>query len=91
MSYTKNEKIAFYNERKLENTKTWLMFLILGWCYGNFGQMGKQILFYLTFGGCGIWTLITLLNFNNMIKQHNLAIANELELDEQDIKMLGLK
>lgn len=88
--YSKNEKLSFYNERKLESSKTWLLFLLLGWYYGSIGQIGKQILFYLTLGGLGIWTLYVLFTLNGNIKKYNKNIAKQVGLNEEDILMLGL-
>ena len=52
-------KEAIYNGRKVSKSKTWLLFLFLGWSYGAFDKIGKQILFYCTAGGFGLWTLYT--------------------------------
>jgi hypothetical protein len=38
-------------------------------------KIGKQILFYLTLGGCGIWTLYRLFTLNGAIKEYNKKIA----------------
>lgn len=88
--YSKNEKLSFYNERKLESSKMWILFLFLGWSYGSMGQMGRQIFFYLTFGGLGLWTLYVLFTLNSKVKRYNRDIARQLGLDKEDITMLGL-
>lgn len=88
--YNKNEKLSFYNERKLESGRMWILFLFLGWSYGSMGQMSKQIFFYLTLGGLGLWTLYVLFTLSDKIKKHNKNIARQVGLNEEDILMLGL-
>jgi hypothetical protein len=80
VEYNRNEKLSFYNERKLETGKTWILFLLLGWYYGSINKIGKQILFYLTLGGLGVWTLYLLFTLNGNIKKHNIHIAKQVGL-----------
>lgn len=54
-------------------------------------QMGKQIAYYLTFGGLGIWTLVRLFTLNSAIEQYNTSIADRIGLSEEEKGMLGLK
>lgn len=89
-NYSRNEKLSFYNERKLESGKMWILFLFMGWSYGSMNQMAKQIFYYLTIGGFGLWTLYVLFTLSGKIKKHNLKVAREVGLEEEDIKMLGL-
>ena len=89
-NYSKNEKLSFYNERKLDSGKMWILFLFLGWSYGSMGQMGKQIFFYLTLGGLGLWTLYVLFTLNGKIKKLNKNVATQVGLSEEDVSMLGL-
>ena len=88
--YSKNEKLLFYNERKVNSGKAWLLFMFLGWSYGSLGKIGKQIFYYLTIGGLGLWTLYVLFTLNGKIKGYNRNVAKEVGLDEEDITMLGL-
>jgi hypothetical protein len=88
--YNKNEKLSFYNERKLESGKMWILFLFLGWSYGSMGQMGKQIFFYLTLGGFGLWMLYVLFTLSSKVKKFNKNVARQVGLNEEDIAMLGL-
>jgi hypothetical protein len=90
MTYTKNESLNFYNERKVDKTKMWLLFLFAGWSYGSLGQTAKQVFFYLTLGGLGLWTLYVLFTLSGKITKHNRKIATDLGLDEKDMVMLGL-
>jgi len=84
------DKLLIYNQRSINATSTWLLFLFLGWSYGSMGQVGKQILFYLTLGGFGIWTLLRLFNLNGAIKDYNKKIAAEVGMDNQEMAILGL-
>ena len=88
--YNKNEKLAFYNQSKLDASKIWLLFLLLGWSYGSMGQMGKQILYYLTIGGLGIWAIYWLFTLNGKVKKYNRDIALRVGLDATDLLMLGI-
>lgn len=88
--YSKNEKLNFYNERKLDSSKMWFLFLFFGWSYGSLKQMGKQIGFYLTFGGFGLWTLYVLFTLSGKVKKYNKEVARQVGLEESDVTMLGL-
>ena len=88
--YNRNEKINFFNQRKVESSKAWLLFLLLGWSYGSLGSMGKQIFFYLTIGGLGLWGFYVLFTLNSKVKKHNKEIAKQIGLSHSDIEMLGL-
>jgi len=69
-------KEIIYEMRKAKNV--WLTFFFLGWSYGSLGQMGKQIAFYLTLGGFGLWTLYVLFTLSGKIKRYNRNIRLEL-------------
>ena len=84
------DKNMAYNAQKLDSGKTWILFLFLGWSYGSMDQMGKQILFYLTFGGLGVWTLIRLFTLSGAIKEYNRAVAMRLGFDNSELGQLGL-
>lgn len=84
------DKLFIYNERKLGSTNMWLLFLLLGWSYGSMGNMGKQILFYVTFGGLGIWSLYVLFTLNDKVKQYNKDIAIQAGFSNEELLMMGL-
>ena len=75
------DKQFTYNERKANPTLIWLLFLFLWWSYGSLGSIGTQILYYITLGGLGIWTLIRLFTLNGAIRDYNKKIAMELGFD----------
>jgi len=83
-------EIDIYNNKKVDSTKIWLMFIFLGWSYGSLGSMGKQVLFYLTLGGFGIWTFIRLFTLGGSIKKCNKKIAIDSGLSSDDMLKLGL-
>ena len=82
--------IHLYQSQKADSTKIWLLFIFLGWSYGSLGQMTKQVLFYLTFGGLGIWAIVRIFTLNKAIKQYNRKVAERVGLSEQEQKQLGL-
>ena len=79
-----------YKNRSLGKTKTWLLFLFFGWSYGSMNQIGKKILFYLTFGGFGFWAFWVLITLNKKIKEHNKVVALECGFDLEDLIKYGL-
>lgn len=79
-----------YNTQKADNSKLWLLFLLLGWSYGSLGSIGKQVLFYLTFGGLGMWALYRMFTLNKAIKKYNRQIAINCGLDSNELLKLNL-
>ena len=84
------EKIMIYNDRKANSSTIWVLFLFLGWSYGSLGQIGLQILYYLTLGGLGLWTLIRLFTLSGAIKDYNRKIAYEVGLTAEQMRSLGI-
>jgi hypothetical protein len=84
------EKLMMYNTVKLSEGKIWLLFLLCGWSYGSMNQMGKQILFYITFGGCFFWMFYRMVTLNSKIKEYNRKKAIEIGMTSQELSMLGL-
>jgi hypothetical protein len=84
------DKQFAYQQRVLNPSTMWLLFLILGWSYGSMGKMGKQILYYITFGGLLIWFFYRLFTLNGAIKKYNKQIAYECGFTNEEIIQLGL-
>ena len=84
------DKQFTFNERKASPTLIWLLFLFLGWSYGSLGKIGTQILYYITIGGLGVWTLIRLFTLQGAIRDYNKKIAMELGFDNAELVQLGL-
>ncbi len=90
MSETNTQNLLIYNSRKQSSGTIWLLFLFLGWSYGSLGSMVKQIFYYLTLGGFGMWTIYRLITLNGAIKKYNRKVAMEVGLNADDILKLGL-
>jgi len=84
------DKQFTYNERKANPTLIWILFLFLGWSYGSLGSIGKQILFYITVGGFGIWAIIRLFTLQGAIRDYNKKIAMELGFSNEELVKMGL-
>ena len=79
-----------YNAQKLNGQTIWLTFLLAGWSYGSMGQIAKQIFFYLTIGGFGLWTMYRLFTLNKAVKSYNKKVAINCGLTSEDLIKLGL-
>jgi len=85
-----NTRLLMYLSQKQDKSTIWLLFLFLGWSYGSLGKIGIQILYYLTCGGLGVWTLIRLFTLNDAIDGYNFNIAVKLGFTEKEIADLGI-
>lgn len=83
-------KLMAYESRKANPTTVWLLFLFLGWSYGSLDKVGIQILYYVTLGGLGIWTIVRLFTLNGAIKTYNRKIAGQVGLESQEMVTLNL-
>ena len=88
--YSTSEKLIIYNSIKLDTSMTWILFLMFGWSYGSIGQYWKQIFYYLTFGGMGIWTLYLVFTLQGKIKKYNGEIADKMQMEADDRIMLNI-
>lgn len=79
-----------YNTQKVNEQTVWLTFLLAGWSYGSMGELGKQIFFYLTFGGFSLWAIYRLFTLGRAIKNHNKSVAIKCGLTSEDLIKLGL-
>ena len=83
-------KILLAQNQLANKTTTWLLFLFLGWSYGSLGKIGLQILYYITIGGLGLWTLIRFFTLNGAIKKYNKNICIRLGLSADEMLMLDV-
>lgn len=83
-------KLLAYESRKANPTNIWLLFIFLGWSYGSLDKVGLQILFYITLGGLGVWTIIRLFTLNDAIKSYNRKIALQLGFNQDELYTLNL-
>lgn len=84
------DKQFAYQQRSLNPSTMWILFLILGWSYGSMDKMGKQILYYITFGGLLLWFFYRLFTLNGAIKKYNKQIAYECGFTNEEVIQLGL-
>jgi len=84
------DKYSIYKERKANSTLIWLLFLFLGWSYGSLGKIGLQILYYITIGGFGIWTLVRLFTLQGAIRAYNRKVALQSGFNNDDLLAIGL-
>jgi|TARA_R110000737_G_scaffold39799_1_gene59934 hypothetical protein len=85
-----SSKLLLIQDQLANKTKVWLLFLFFGWSYGSLGKIGIQILFYITFGGFGFWTLIRLFTLNGAIKKYNKNICLRVGLSANEMLILGV-
>ena len=83
-------KFILFESRKANPSTIWLLFLFLGWSYGSMDKIGLQILFYLTFGGIGMWMLIRLFTLSGAIKKYNRNIALQIGFTPEELYTLDL-
>ena|SRR5690606_20181574 len=73
-----------YLMSKMKSTGTaYLCWFFLGCHYAYLGKWGLQILYWITFGGLGIWALIDLFLIPSKVNAHNLIIANQIDQIEK--------
>jgi len=84
------ENLMIYESNKLNSTVIWLLYLFLGWSYGSMDKIGKQILFYITFGGLGFWALIRLFTLNGAIREYNRKKGILANLSNRQMIAMGL-
>jgi len=53
-------------------------------------KVGKQVLFYVTFGGLGFWALIRLFTLNGAIKEYNRKKGILANLSSKQMIAMGL-
>lgn len=61
----------------------YLCWFFLGCHYAYLGKWGLQILYWITFGGIGIWAIIDLFLIPSKVNAHNLIIANQIDSIEK--------
>ena len=79
-----------YETTKANSSTIWLLFIFLGWSFGSLDEMGKQIAYYFTFGGFGIWMVIRLFTLSGAIKDYNRKKAILAGLDNKSMIAMGL-
>ncbi len=72
------------NKRRLESKLrsvgiAYLLFFVAGAHYAYLSKWGTQILFWITFGGLGIWWLIDIFRIHHLVENYNDPIIDEIE------------
>jgi len=75
------QKVTEVKKELVDPSRIWVTFLLLGWSYGSLGRMDLQILYYLTWGGCGIWAIARLFTLDSDIRTYNNEIKKKYNLD----------
>ena len=57
----------------------YLLWFFLGAHYAYLGRWGLQILYWITFGGLGIWALYDLITMSGKVDRYNAPIFEQLE------------
>jgi hypothetical protein len=76
---TSEQKALFETEftrRKKESGKGWL-FWFFGFHYLYFGDVGKQLVYWFTLGGLGVWIIMDAVNMQKNVDRYNQRISND--------------
>jgi len=76
-----------YLQSRVKSTGTaYLFWFLLGAHYAYLGKWGVQILYWLTFGGIGIWALIDLFTMSGKVNKYNADIFRQIDAIEKKDK-----
>ncbi len=65
---------------ELKKTSTaYILLFFLGVHHIYMGSIFKQIAYWLTFGGFGIWMIYDLVTMSDKVKEHNIEIYKQIE------------
>ena len=67
-----------YESRKKSGLIAYILWFLFGFHYIYLGRIGIQLIYWLTFGGFGIWAIIDLFRMPGMVGRKNEAILLEL-------------
>ena len=74
------QKQLLYESKKKSTGLAYVFFLLLGCHYAYLGDWGKQLLFWITGGGLGIWVLIDLFRMSSLVREHNTRVMLECDI-----------
>ncbi len=74
-----------YELRKKSILLAYILWFFFGFHYLYLGRIGTQIIYWLTFGGFGLWMLIDLFRIPGMVERKNEDILRELMAQYQSI------
>ena len=64
-----------YQRRAKSATTAYVLWFFLGWHYAYLDQWGMQVLYWVSFGGFGIWALVDLFRIGGLVGNANRDIA----------------
>lgn len=83
----KQEEFLEEYKRSIKSTGTaYLLWFCLGWHYAYLGQWGKQVLYWITLGGAGLWMLIDLFRVSGLVSNYNKDVATNVM---RNLKAIG--
>ena len=77
--------VARFNSQSKETTIAYITWFALGAHYAYLGDWGKQVLYWITGGGLGIWALIDLFNMEDLVREKNREIAREIAMEVENL------
>jgi len=80
-NWTQEQKDIFVNRFRSqvkEVTIAYMSWLALNAHYAYLGDWGKQVLYWITLGGLGIWALVDLFNMKDLVRNKNREIARRI-------------
>jgi len=86
-NWTPEQKDIFvtrFSSQSKENTMAYITWFALGAHYAYLGDWGKQVLYWITGGGLGIWALIDLFNMEDLVREKNREIAREIAMEVEN-------
>ncbi len=72
------EFVREFSRRKKDTLITYLLQFLFSAPYGYLDEWGKQFLYWLTFGGMGIWWFVNLFRIPGKVRRYNDRLADEV-------------
>ena len=91
--FVDKEKIAdkYYLKSQIKSTGTaYFLLFLFGFHYVYMNKLILQILYWITLGGLGIWTIVDLVTLANRISTHNALLyrlIDEIDTEEKALKV----
>lgn len=74
--------LSEYKRRRKGTGAAYVLWFLLGWHYAYVGKWGVQFLYWVSFGGFGVWALFDLFRVPGIVRRVNadIAISTMLEV-----------
>jgi hypothetical protein len=76
-----------YNRKEKSLSTAYLLWFLLGWHYAYINKWPLQVLFWVTFGGFGIWWVIDAFRMKEIINDYNKDISISVI---RDMKLISI-